>query len=117
SVSLIAVFIPLLLMGGIVGRLIREFAVTMSVAIAVSLLVSLTVTPMMCAKLLRGVDLEKHGRLYRFSEGIFQGILGSYSRILQSVLRHQPLTLSVTIATACLSIYLYVIVPKGFFPQ
>ncbi|MFY9584818.1 MAG: multidrug efflux RND transporter permease subunit [Candidatus Acidiferrales bacterium] len=117
STSLVAVFIPILLMGGIIGRLFREFAVVLSVAIAVSLLVSLTTTPMMCAKFLRRLDQEQHGRLYRFSEGIFKRILGAYRRSLQWVLKHQPLTLAITIATACLSIYLYVIVPKGFFPQ
>ncbi len=117
STSLVAVFIPLLLMGGIVGRLFREFAVTLSIAIAVSLLVSLTVTPMMCAKFLRSADQEKHGRIYRFSEKIFDTILSAYSRTLRLVLRHQPLTLLITIATAALSVYLYVIVPKGFFPQ
>ena len=117
STSLVAVFIPLLLMGGIVGRLFREFAVTLSVAIVVSLLVSVTVTPMMCAKFLRSADKEKHGRIYRFSERIFETILGLYSRALRLVLRHQPLTLLITIATAGLSVYLYIIVPKGFFPQ
>ena len=117
STSLIAVFIPILLMGGIVGRLFREFAVTMGVAIAMSLLISLTVTPMMCSRLLREHNRERHGRLYRYSEGIFQGILRLYTRSLRWVLRHQPLTLSITIATALLSMYLYVIVPKGFFPQ
>jgi len=104
-------------MGGIVGRLFLEFAVTLSVAIAVSLLVSLTVTPMMCAKFLRSADKEKHGRIYRFSEKIFDTMLRLYSKGLKVVLRHQPLTLLITIATAALSIYLYVIVPKGFFPQ
>jgi hydrophobe/amphiphile efflux-1 (HAE1) family protein len=117
STSLVAVFIPILLMGGIVGRLFREFAVTLSVAIAVSLLVSLTVTPMMCAKFLHSADKEKHGRIYRFSEKIFDSTLKLYSRTLKVVLRHQPLTLLITMATAALSIYLYVIVPKGFFPQ
>jgi multidrug efflux pump len=117
STSLVAVFIPILLMAGIVGRLFREFAVTLSVAIAVSLLVSLTVTPMMCAKFLHSPDRDKHGRIYRFSEKIFDSMLKLYSRTLKVVLRHQPLTLLITIATAALSIYLYIIVPKGFFPQ
>ena len=117
STSLVAVFIPILLMGGIVGRLFREFAITLSVAIGVSLLVSLTVTPMMCAKFLRSADKEKHGRIYRFSEKLFDTLLSLYSRGLKIVLRHQPLTLLITIATAALSVYLYVIVPKGFFPQ
>jgi multidrug efflux pump len=117
SLSLVAVFIPILLMGGIVGRLFREFAVTLSVAIAVSLLVSLTVTPMMCAKFLRSAEKEKHGHIYRFSEKIFDITLRWYSKTLTIVLRHQPLTLLITIATAALSVYLYIIVPKGFFPQ
>src|SRR6185437_4952749 len=106
-----------LLMGGIVGRLFREFAVTLSVAIGVSLLVSLTTTPTMCAKFLRPLEQEHHGRVYRFGESLFDGLLGLYRGALRWVLRHQPLTLLVTMATACLSIYLYVIVPKGFFPQ
>jgi multidrug efflux pump len=117
STSLVAVFIPILLMGGIVGRLFREFAVTLSIAIAVSLVVSLTVTPMMCGKFLRSTDKEKHGRIYHFSEKIFDSALKLYSRSLRLVLRHQPLTLLITIGTAALSVYLYVIVPKGFFPQ
>ena len=117
STSLVAVFIPILLMGGIVGRLFREFAVTLSVAIAVSLLVSLTITPMMCAKFLRPMEKEKHGRIYRFSESVFDRILAGYRVSLKFVLRHQPLTLLITIATALLSVYLYIIVPKGFFPQ
>ncbi len=117
SASLVAVFIPILLMGGIVGRLFREFAVTLSIAIAVSLLVSLTVTPVMCAKFLRPLNTEKHGGIYRLSERIFDAVLDLYRRALKRVLRHQPLTLLITIATAALSIYLYIIVPKGFFPQ
>jgi multidrug efflux pump len=117
STSLIAVFIPILMMGGIVGRLFREFAVTLSIAISVSLLVSLTTTPMMCAKFLRPLGEQRHGRAYRFGERVFESLLYLYNRSLQWVLRHQPLTLFITIATACLSIYLYVIVPKGFFPQ
>jgi len=117
STSLVAVFIPILMMGGIVGRLFREFAVTLSAAIGVSLLVSLTTTPMMCAKLLRPLDRESHGRLYRVGEGAFEGLLSGYGRALRWVLRHQMLMLLVTVGTACLSVYLYVIVPKGFFPQ
>jgi multidrug efflux pump len=117
STSLVAVFIPILLMGGIVGRLFREFAVTLSVAIAVSLLLSLTLTPMMCAKFLQALQEQKHGRLYRVSERIFDRILDLYRRGLKLVLAHQPFTLLLTIATAALSVYLYVIVPKGFFPQ
>jgi multidrug efflux pump len=117
STSLVAVFIPILMMGGIVGRLFREFAVTLSAAIGVSLLVSLTTTPMMCAKLLRPLNREKHGRLYQISENAFAGLLSGYGRGLRWVLRHQLVILLVTIGTACLSVYLYVIVPKGFFPQ
>jgi multidrug efflux pump len=117
SVSLVAVFIPILMMGGIVGRLFREFAVTLSATIGVSLLVSLTTTPMMCAKLLRPLERVKHGRLYRASEGAFEGLLKGYAHGLRWVLRHQMLMLLVTIGTACLSVYLYIIVPKGFFPQ
>ncbi len=117
STSLVAVFIPILLMQGLVGRLFREFAVVLSVAIAMSLLISLTVTPMLCAKFLRPQSERKHGRIYRASERIFDGTLKLYRGSLGWVLRHQALTLAVTIATACLSIYLYVIAPKGFFPQ
>ena len=117
SFSLVAVFIPILLMGGIVGRLFREFAVTLSVAIAVSLLVSLTATPMMCATLLRPHGEEKHGRLYRASERGFAWIMSHYERALAWVLRHQPLTLAVTLATMAATIVLYAKVPKGFFPQ
>jgi multidrug efflux pump len=117
STSLVAVFIPILMMGGLVGRLFREFAVTLSAAIGVSLLVSLTTTPMMCAQILKSVEEEKHGRLYRLSQGIFDGMLKLYRVMLGWVLRHQPLTLGVTIATACLTVYLYIQVPKGFFPQ
>jgi multidrug efflux pump len=117
STSLIAVFIPILMMGGIVGRLFREFAVVLSMTIAVSLVVSLTTTPTMCAKFLRPLNREKHGRFYRFSERAFDRLQEGYRRSLLWVLRHQPLTLIVTILTACLSIYLYIQVPKGFFPQ
>jgi multidrug efflux pump len=116
STSLVAVFIPILLMGGIVGRLFREFAVVLSVAIGISLLVSLSLTPMMCAKFLRPQG-EKHGRVYRASEWAFDRLLAVYRGSLDWVLRHQPLTFAVTIATACLSVYLYIQVPKGFFPQ
>jgi multidrug efflux pump len=117
STSLVAVFIPILLMGGIVGRLFREFAVVLSIAIGVSLLVSLTTTPTMCAKFLRPLNEQKHGRLYRFSEWCFDRILLGYRHSLGWVLRHQRFTMLVTIITAALSVYLYVIVPKGFFPQ
>jgi len=117
SVSLVAVFIPILLMGGIVGRLFREFAVTLSVAIGVSLVVSLTTTPMMCAYLLRRPKTAEQGRLYRFSESVFEWILGRYRSSLSWVLRHQRLTLLATLSTIGLTLYLYVAVPKGFFPQ
>src|ERR1700728_3867728 len=118
SVSLVAVFIPLLRMGGIVGRLFREFAVTLSIAIGVSLLVSLTTTPTMCAKFLKPpAHDERHNRFYLASEWVFDNTLGAYRHALQWVLRHQPVTLVVTILVACLSVYLYIIVPKGFFPQ
>jgi multidrug efflux pump len=118
STSLVAVFIPLLLMGGIVGRLFREFAITLSVAIGVSLIVSLTTTPTMCAKFLRpAVKEEKHNRIYRISEWGFDTSLAAYRHSLKWVLRHQFLVLVVTVLVACLSVYLYAIVPKGFFPQ
>jgi multidrug efflux pump len=117
STSLVAVFIPILMMGGLVGRLFREFAVTLSIAIGVSLLVSLTTTPMMCAQILKPIREEKHGRFYRASQAIFDWTLKVYRGSLGWVLRHQPLTLAVTIATACLTVYLYIQVPKGFFPQ
>ncbi len=117
SLSLIAVFIPILMMGGIVGRLFREFAVTLSVAVAVSLLISLTTTPMMCARILRAHGDERHGFFYRASEWGFNRVLQGYERSLSWVLRHQPLTLAVTLSTIAVSVYLYVIIPKGFFPQ
>jgi multidrug efflux pump len=117
STSLVAVFIPILLMGGIVGRLFREFAVTLSATIGVSLVVSLTTTPMMCAKLLRPLKDEAHGRLYRMNEKAFDTLRNFYARGLRWVLRYQFLMLLITIGTAALSVYLYFIVPKGFFPQ
>ena len=117
SVSLVAVFIPLLLMGGIIGRLFREFAVCLSVTIAISLLVSLTATPMMCAKFLRPVRKEGHNWIYRLCENAFNSLASTYDAGLRWVLRHQALMLGVTIATVCLNVFLYVIVPKGFFPQ
>jgi multidrug efflux pump len=115
SISLVAVFTPLLLMGGIVGRLFREFAVTLSVAILVSLVVSLTTTPMMCSRLLK--HNGEHGRLYRASERVFQWILSLYERSLTWVLRHPAPMLLVLLLTIGVNIYLLVIVPKGFFPQ
>src|SRR5206468_5925656 len=117
STSLIAVFIPILLMGGIVGRLFREFAIVLSVAIAVSMVVSLTATPMMCAVLLRSRDEQRHGRLYQASERAFDWILHKYDVSLSWVLRHQAVVLFITLATMAASVYLYIIVPKGFFPQ
>ena len=117
SVSLIAVFIPILMMGGILGRIFREFAVTMAAAIAISLVVSLTTTPSMCAKFLRPAHEQKHGRLYRVSEAGFDWILREYARSLRWVLQHPALMLAATLGTACLSVYLYILIPKGFFPQ
>ena len=117
STSLVAVFLPLLLMGGVVGILFREFAVTLSVAIAVSLLVSLTTTPMMCSQFLRPIHEQRHGRLYKASERIFRWMADEYAVGLRWVLRHQVLILMVTIGTFLLNIYLFVIVPKGFFPE
>ncbi len=117
STSLVAVFIPLLMMGGIVGRLFREFAVTLSIAIGVSLLVSLTTTPSLCAKFLRPSHEKKHNVFYRASEWFFDGMLSTYRVMLQWVLRHQFAMLVVTILVACLSVYLYREVPTGFFPQ
>ncbi len=117
SLSLIAVFIPVLLMGGIVGRLFREFAVTLSVAILVSLVVSLTTTPMMCALLLKPDHGRRHGRLYQWSERLFEGMVALYGRTLDWVLRRQGLTLGVLLLTIAANVYLLRIVPKGFFPQ
>ncbi|MGA2550967.1 MAG: efflux RND transporter permease subunit [Burkholderiaceae bacterium] len=118
SLSLIAVFIPILLMGGLVGRLFREFAVTLSVAILVSLVVSLTTTPMMCARLLRERDrTHRPNRLFVASEAVFDGMLRGYRRSLAWALRHAPFMAVLTVVTVCLNVYLYIIVPKGFFPQ
>ena len=117
TISLMAVFIPILLMGGIFGRLFREFAVTLAVAVGVSLVVSLTTTPMMCAHLLRAHRAEERGRLYRASERVFQWILWLYEVTLAWVLRHQFLMLLVTLATIYVTIRLYIDIPKGFFPQ
>ena len=117
STSLVAVFIPILLMGGIVGRLFREFAITLTVAICVSLVVSLTTTPMMCAKFLRSQQDKEHNWIYRLSERGFNLIHGAYARTLAVVLKHPQLTLIITLVTIAINIYLYVIVPKGFFPQ
>jgi len=116
TVSLIAVLIPLLFMGDIVGRLFREFAITLSVTILVSAVVSLTLTPMMCSKLLRQKSPAQQGRLYQASERAFQTIIEFYGKTLQRVLRHQTATLIVAAATLALTAWLYIIVPKGFFP-
>jgi multidrug efflux pump len=117
STSLVAVFIPILMMAGIVGRLFREFAVVLSVAIAVSLFISLTTTPMMCAKFLKPEKGKKHNRLYRFSENSFNNLLAIYDVSLKWVLRHQFLILLLTIGTVCVNVYLFAQTPKGFFPQ
>jgi multidrug efflux pump len=116
TVSLIAVLIPLLFMGDVVGRLFREFAVTLSVTILVSAVVSLTLTPMMCAKLLRHRAGAEQGRVYRATERGFNAVIAWYATTLRWVLRHQPATLVVTVATLVLTILLYIVVPKGFFP-
>jgi multidrug efflux pump len=116
SASLVAVFIPILMFPGIVGRLFREFAVTLSVAIAVSMFVSLTTTPMLCARFLK-VDTGRHNWVYRLAENAFNGVVRFYDRILRVVLRHQFAVLLTTIITIVVTGYLYVAVPKGFFPQ
>jgi multidrug efflux pump len=116
TISLIAVLIPLLFMGDIVGRLFREFAITLAVTILISAVVSLTLTPMMCAKLLRHKPEARQGRLYRTSERVFQSVIEFYGKTLQWVLKYQTVTLLVAVATLCLTVWLYIIVPKGFFP-
>jgi multidrug efflux pump len=117
SLSLIAVFVPILMMGGIVGRLFREFAVTLSVAILVSLFVSLTATPMMCARLLRKESERRDNRFFAALERGFDGLLRGYERSLSWALRHGRLMMALLFATVCFNVYLYVVVPKGFFPQ
>ncbi|MFO1044031.1 MAG: multidrug efflux RND transporter permease subunit [Planctomycetaceae bacterium] len=117
SISLIAVFIPILLMSGYVGRLFREFAVTLSVAIVISLVVSLTTTPMMCATLLKSHKDQRHGLVYQLSEWVFDVILKIYEWSLHIVLRFQFLVLLVTLSTIGFTVYLYTIIPTGFFPQ
>ena len=116
TVSLIAVLIPLLFMGDIVGRLFREFAITLSVTILVSAVVSLTLTPMMCSKLLRQKSAARQGRLYQASERAFESVIEFYGKTLRWVLRHQTATLFMAAATLALTAWLYIIVPKGFFP-
>jgi len=116
TVSLIAVLIPLLFMGDVVGRLFREFAVTLAVTILVSAVVSLTLTPMMCAKLLKTKASSHHGRFYEASERLYQRVIDRYGSTLQWVLKHQTTTLIVTFATLVFTILLFIVVPKGFFP-
>jgi hydrophobe/amphiphile efflux-1 (HAE1) family protein len=116
SFSLVAVFIPLLLMGGIVGRLFREFAMTLTIAVLVSAIVSLMLTPMMCSRFLRA-ERGRHGRFYNAMEAFFTGMLRFYERTLDVVLRHQFITLLTFLATMALSVGLYIYIPKGFFPQ
>ncbi len=117
SVSLVAVFIPLLLMGGIVGRLFREFAITVTLAIAVSVLISLTLTPMLCSRFLQNQHGRAHGRIYQFFERGFDAMLDGYKRGLNMVLRHQFTTLCVFFATLAATVALFIVIPKGFFPQ
>ena len=117
TVSLIAVLIPLLFMGDVVGRLFREFAVTLAVTIVISAAVSLTLTPMMCARILRKQEAKQHGRLYRVTENAFQGMIDFYGRTLKVVLRHEKLTLLVAAATLVFTVILYIVIPKGFFPE
>jgi multidrug efflux pump len=116
TVSLIAVLIPLLFMGDVVGRLFREFAVTLAVTIVISAVVSLTLTPMMCSRILRHNPKESQGRFYRASERVFDGMLGFYRRTLKVVLEYQTLTLLVALGTLLLTMFLYIEIPKGFFP-
>jgi len=116
SLSLIAVFIPLLLMGGIVGRLFREFAVVVSIAVVISAFISLTLTPMMCSRFLKHHS-GGHNRLYRTVEAMFDAIVGGYARTLDIALRFRGVTLTVFFATVALTVYLFIIIPKGLFPQ
>jgi multidrug efflux pump len=116
TISLVAVLIPLLFMADVVGRLFREFAVTLGITILISAVVSLTLTPMMCARLLRHTPPERQGRMYRWSERVFARIIDGYGVTLRWVLRHQPATLVVAVATLVFTVILYIVVPKGFFP-
>jgi len=116
TVSLIAVLIPLLFMGDVVGRLFREFAVTLAVTIVISAVVSLTLTPMMSARILRHEPKEQQGRFYRASERVFERMIAFYGRTLKFVLRYQSITLLVALGTLVLTVFLYIIIPKGFFP-
>ena len=115
SCSLIAVFIPLLLMSGIIGRLFREFALTVTASIVVSALVSLTLAPMMCSRFMKR-EPETHGRIYRFIESGFDAMINFYRRTLDIVLRHQPIALGVFFATMALTVVMAIEIPKGFFP-
>jgi multidrug efflux pump len=116
TVSLVAVLIPLLFMGDVVGRLFREFAVTLAVTIIISAVVSLTLTPMMCSRILRHDPKEKQSRFYRWSERVFDDLIAFYGRTLRVVLRYQTITLLVAAATLVLTVVLYIVIPKGFFP-
>ena len=117
SLSLVAVFLPILLMGGMVGRLFREFAVTLSAAIFVSMLLSLTATPMMCAAMLKPLGQQRQGRFAQMSEDAFNALATFYASTLRVALKHKRITLCVAIGTLALNVYLYVLIPKGFFPQ
>ncbi|WP_029363914.1 efflux RND transporter permease subunit [Herbaspirillum lusitanum] len=117
SVSLVAVFIPLLLMGGIVGRLFREFAVTVTLTIGVSVIISLTLTPMLCSRFLKNSHAEQHGKMYQLFERFFDALLNGYKRGLDLVLRHQFITLMSFLATVAVTVALFIFIPKGFFPQ
>jgi len=117
SVSLVAVFIPLLLMSGIVGRLFREFSITVTLTIVVSVLVSLTLTPMLCSRFLRDHQGDKHGKIFYYFERGFEAMLNAYKHGLEIVLRHQFITLCTFFATMLLSVVLFIMIPKGFFPQ
>ena len=117
TLSLIAVFIPLFLMGGYVGKLFQEFAITITVSLILSLIISLTLTPMMCSRLLKDEAHRQHGRLYRIFEHGFEALLSLYARGLKIILRHRFVTLMVMLATIALTGYLYTVIPKGFFPQ
>src|SRR4029077_2156986 len=117
SLSLIAVFVPILLMGGLVGRLFREFAMTLSVAILISLVISLTTTPMMCAYIVTHRPQQRHSRWYIASERFFDAMLRFYDRTLQSALHRPGLVMLILLLTVCLNVYLFILIPKGLFPQ
>ncbi|SPQ00591.1 multidrug efflux system, subunit C [Candidatus Sulfobium mesophilum] len=117
SISLVAVFIPILLMGGMVGRLFREFAVTLSTAVVVSLILSLTTTPMMCATILKPAEVRSHGYLYRASESVFNWMRSRYDITLRWALGHQRFMLALTLTTLGINVYLFTVIPKGFFPE